>query len=153
MCRLSRHRAAVCTHDAALAPALVLSGASRAHSEPGHRTLLLPNQTVQVLVKLVSPFAPHLGEEMWQQLGHANSLAYEQWPQYDEALTVSNTVTLGIQVNGKTRGELTLSVEATEDEARELAAKVESVAKFVDGKTVKKFIYRPGKIINFVVGN
>jgi leucyl-tRNA synthetase len=104
-------------------------------------------------VKLVSPFAPHLGEEMWQQLGHAESLAYAPWPHYEEALTISNTVTLGVQVNGKTRGEITLSTEASEDEARELAAKVESVAKFVEGKELKKFIYRPGKIINFVVGN
>jgi leucyl-tRNA synthetase len=103
-------------------------------------------------VKLVSPFAPHLGEEMWEQLGGTQTIAYEPWPQYDESLTVSSTVTLGVQVNGKTRGEITLGVEASEDEARELAAKVESVAKFVDGKELKKFIYRPGKIINFVVG-
>jgi len=88
---------------------------------------------------------------MWQRLGHERSLAYEPWPQYDEALTVSNTVTLGIQVNGKTRGELTLSPDTPEAEARALAEKVESVSKFVDGMAVKKFIYRPGKIINFVV--
>ncbi|KAG8466437.1 hypothetical protein KFE25_002193 [Diacronema lutheri] len=111
----------------------------------------VPREPAEVLAKLVSPFAPHLGEEMWQRLGHERSLAYEPWPQYDEALTVSNTVTLGIQVNGKTRGELTLSPDTPEAEARALAEKVESVSKFVDGMAVKKFIYRPGKIINFVV--
>jgi len=84
---------------------------------------------------------------------YCSTIAYAPWPAYDEALTVSQTVTVGIQVNGKTRGEVSLSPDSSEDEARALAAQVESVAKFVEGKEVKKFIYRPGKIINFVVGN
>mmetsp|Transcript_18132 Transcript_18132/g.42145 ORF Transcript_18132/g.42145 Transcript_18132/m.42145 type:complete len:488 (-) Transcript_18132:173-1636(-) len=113
----------------------------------------VPREPIEALVKLVSPFAPHLGEELWQQLGHTSTIAYAPWPAYDEALTVSQTVTVGIQVNGKTRGEVSLSPDSSEDEARALAAQVESVAKFVEGKEVKKFIYRPGKIINFVVGN
>jgi len=111
----------------------------------------VPREPVETLVLLVSPFAPHLGEEMWEKLGNTDSIAHATWPTFDEALTIESTVTLGIQVNGKVRGQVQLSPDASEDEAREAASSVDSVFKFIEGKEVKKFIYRPGKIINFVV--
>lgn len=105
----------------------------------------------QALVLLLSPFAPHLAEEMWEQLGHSGSIAYEPWPTFDESKMVVTSVTVAVQVNGKVRGTVELGPEEAEADARSAAAAVESVAKFLDGKEVKKFIYRPGKIINFVV--
>ena len=97
----------------------------------------------------MSPLAPHLGEEMWQQLGHESSLAYHPWPVYDDKLCVEDTVTIGIQVNGKVRGELTLVTDSKAEAVQQDAEKI--VGKWVEGKELKKFIYVTGKIINFVV--
>jgi len=110
----------------------------------------LPAEPVEKLALLVSPLAPHLGEEAWQMLGHEQSLAYEPWPEYDEAKCVETDVVMAVQVNGKVRAEIKIAKDAAEAEARELAAASENVQKFLDGKEVKKFIYVPGRIINFV---
>jgi len=109
-----------------------------------------PREAVLALTLLVSPFAPHLGEELWRLSGHDRSLAYETWPTWDEALCVDDVIELPVQVNGKVRGRVTLAKDAPEDQAR--AAALESVAGAVAGKQVKKFIYVPGKIANIVVG-
>jgi leucyl-tRNA synthetase len=111
-----------------------------------------PDEAARALTLLVSPLAPHLGEELWSKLGNEASLAYEPWPTFDEALTVDDTVEVGVQVNGKVRGRLVIAKAASEADARELAAKAEGVGAFLEGKTVKKFVYVPGRIINFVVG-
>ena len=102
---------------------------------------------------MVSPFAPHLGEECWNLLGNDASLAYASWVTWDDSLTVDATVTMGVQVNGKVRGEISMNKDE-EDEAVavDLAMKVEKIQKWVDGKNVKKVIYRPGKILNIIVG-
>ena len=102
---------------------------------------------------MVSPFAPHLGEECWNLLGNDSSLAYASWVTWDDSLTVDATVTMGVQVNGKVRGEISMNKDE-EDEAVavDLAMKVEKIQKWVDGKDVKKVIYRPGKILNIIVG-
>jgi len=110
----------------------------------------VPKQAAEVVTLLVSPFAPHLGEELWQQLGHAESLAHHPWPSFDEALCIDDTVQMGVQVNGKTRGTVTLPRDADADTAREAALALDSVARHVDGKEIKKFIFVPGRIINFV---
>jgi leucyl-tRNA synthetase len=118
-----------------------------------HLTALeqVPREAITKLTLLLSPFAPHLGEEMWAKLGNDESLAYEPWPEYDAALCEVNTVTMGVQVNGKVRGEIELAKDAEEAEARELALADEKVAKFVGGKEIKKFVYVPGRIVNIVV--
>ena len=109
-----------------------------------------PRMAAETLTLLVSPFAPHLGEELWKRLGHDESLAYHPWPTYDEALTVEDTIEMGVQVNGKTRGTVTLPKDADADTAKKLALDVPNVAKNLEGKDIKKFIYVPGRIINFV---
>jgi leucyl-tRNA synthetase len=110
-----------------------------------------PVAAAETLTLLVSPFAPHLGEELWRQLGHQESLAYEPWPAYDVALTIDDTIEMGVQVNGKTRGTVTLAKDADADSARAAASEVAAVKPHLEGKEVKKFIYVPGRIINFVV--
>jgi leucyl-tRNA synthetase len=112
----------------------------------------VPKEAAEALALLVSPFAPHLGEELWNRLGHAETLAYEPWPAYDPALATDDTIELGVQVGGKTRGTIRLAKDADAAAARAIAEADESVAKFLEGKEVKKFIYVPGRIINFVVG-
>ena len=112
----------------------------------------VPFQAVRTLALLLSPFAPHLCEEIWSHLGFPHSLAYEPWPEFDSALTHDDLVEIGVQVNGKLRGTVTIPVDADEVFAREAALAEERVRTHLDGKTVKKFIYVKGKIANFLVG-
>ena len=110
-----------------------------------------PRVAAEALALLVSPFAPHLGEELWCQLGHDESLAYHPWPTFDPALCVDDQIQMGVQVNGKTRGTVSLPVDADAELARAEALEVAAVAKQIEGKEVKRFIFVPGRIINFVV--
>jgi leucyl-tRNA synthetase len=111
-----------------------------------------PREAVLALILLVSPFAPHVAEELWRLTGHEHSLAYEPWPTYDEALCVDDVLEIPVQVNGKVRGRVMLAKAASEEEARAAAFALETVATFANGKQLKKFIYVAGKIVNIVVG-
>ena len=104
------------------------------------------------LVKLVGPFAPHVGDEAWEKLGEKGFLVQAEWPSFDPALTIDAVVTLAIQVNGKMRGSLEIARDAAEDEVRKQALAVPNVAKHLEGKTVRKVIVVPGRIVNIVVG-
>ncbi|HEY1697391.1 MAG TPA: leucine--tRNA ligase [Polyangiaceae bacterium] len=112
----------------------------------------VPVDALRSFVLLVSPFAPHLGEELWHRLGNEASLAYAPWPEFDPALVKDDVVEIGVQVNGKLRGAITLAVDADEAVARAAALEDEKVRAHVEGKTVRKFIYVKGKIVNFIVG-
>ncbi|MCA9622273.1 MAG: class I tRNA ligase family protein, partial [Myxococcales bacterium] len=110
-----------------------------------------PRAAAEALTLLVSPFAPHLGEELHKRLGHEGSLAYAPWPSFDAKLCVDDTVSMGVQVNGKTRGTVEIPKDADEATAKAAALAVPSVKAHVEGKDLKKFIFVPGRIINFVV--
>ena len=101
-------------------------------------------------IKLLSPFAPHLGEEMYQSLTGAETIAYESWPAYDEAKLVKNETEVVVQVNGKLRGKFMTPVDAGEDELKEKALAVENVQPFIEGKTIRKIIVIKGKVVNIV---
>jgi leucyl-tRNA synthetase len=103
------------------------------------------------LVQLLAPFAPHITEELWQQLGQEGSVHQSGWPTYDEKYFVSDTVTIAIQVNGKLRGTIDLPTDVSEADATEAAQKEGNVAAHLEGKTVSRAIYVPHKLINFVV--
>jgi leucyl-tRNA synthetase len=110
-----------------------------------------PKIVMQRFVQLLSPFAPHLAEELWQQLGGAKTLAYEPWPGCDEAFLKEDTVEIPVQVNGKLRGRIVVPTGA-DNAAMEAAARAdEKVAEWLAGKTVVKTIVVPGKMVNFVV--
>ncbi len=111
-----------------------------------------PREALKSLALIVSPFAPHLGEELWQRLGATESLAYEPWPAFDPALVKDASAEIGVQVNGKVRGAVTLALDAPEATAREAAMADPKIASHVEGKTLKKVIYVPGRILNFIVG-
>jgi len=108
-------------------------------------------EDVLTLIKLVAPFAPHLGDEAWEKLGQQGFLLQAAWPSYDEALTIDAVVTLGVQVNGKLRGDVQIARDAPEAEVRAKAMAVPNVAKHLEGKTVRKVIVVAGKIVNIVV--
>ena len=110
----------------------------------------VPVEAAENLALMISPFGPHLGEECWNMLGHENSLAYHSWVEYDEELCVDNTVTMGVQVNGKVRGEIEIPKDADQDLAMEEAMKQSRIATQLDGKDVKKIIFVPGRILNIV---
>ena len=110
-----------------------------------------PREYAEGLVKMLSPICPHVGEEMWQKLGHNETIAYAEWPKYDEAKMVEDTIEIGVQVNGKVRGTVMLAVDEENDSAIEKAKQVEGVARSIEGKTVVKAIYVKGRIVNLVV--
>ena len=100
---------------------------------------------------MLSCICPHVGEEMWNRLGHNETIAYAKWPEYDESKMVEDTIEIGVQVNGKVKGTVMLAVEEDNDAAIEKAKQVESVARAVEGKTIVKAIYVKGRIVNLVV--
>ena len=110
-----------------------------------------PRRAVETLVLLLSPFAPHISEELWQRLGHARSLANESWPAWDPALVLEDAVTVAVQVNGKLRATLELPRDLGADAAREAAFADERIRKYVEGATVRKTIHVPNKLLNIVV--
>ena len=106
---------------------------------------------LEPLVQLLAPFAPHIAEEIWAEaLGHTDGISFHPWPEHDEALTKDNTIKMGVQVMGKTRGEIEIAPDADEETAVAAARAVESVAKQLEGKNLVRVIYRPGKILNLI---
>jgi leucyl-tRNA synthetase len=110
-----------------------------------------PRVLIEPFVQLLAPFAPHLGEELWQRLGHPDSLAYAPWPRWDPKLVLEDTVTVAVQVNGKLRATLELPRGSDQAAAHSAAMADERVRKFVNGASVRKTIFVPDKLLNLVV--
>jgi len=130
----------------ALEKGQTLKGAKRA---PEGRSDL--NGVLEVLCKLVAPFAPHLAEEVWEKMGHTTSVHTASWPKWDEKYLKEDNVTIIIQVNGKLRSQFSISNLQFSNKAEVEKLAQEQVAKWLEGKTIKKTIYVPGKLVNFVV--
>jgi leucyl-tRNA synthetase len=107
-------------------------------------------EAYETLALLIAPMMPHLAEECWAALGHKEMIVHAAWPKADPSLVVSDTVTLAVQVNGKRRDEITLAKSATNAEAEAAALALDSVVRALDGKTPKKVIVVPGRIVNIV---
>jgi leucyl-tRNA synthetase len=107
-------------------------------------------EALEALVLLSAPMMPHLAESCWQALGHDKLVAETPWPKYDPALTASDSVTIGIQVNGKRRGEISMAKNADSKDVEAAALKDEGVIRALDGKTPKKVIVVPNRIVNIV---
>ncbi|MBR5514974.1 MAG: leucine--tRNA ligase [Clostridia bacterium] len=106
---------------------------------------------LKTLITLLNPFAPHLTEEIWSEFDGEGLLSLAKWPEYDEAKTIDNTIEIAIQVNGKLRGTMMIAKDEAKDNVIAGAKADEKVAAFIDGKTVVKEIYVPGKLVNIVV--
>jgi leucyl-tRNA synthetase len=105
----------------------------------------------KLLIQILSPFAPHLCEELWNVLGHKKTLVYESWPEYNPELVKEDKMTLAIQINGKVRDELNVAIETSEEEIKKLALASEKVQKWLEGKEPKKIIYVKGRLVSIVV--
>ena len=112
---------------------------------------IIPKKYAEGFVKLIYPITPHVGEEMWMKLGHNNTISFESWPTYDESMLVEDLIEIAVQVNGKVRATISISVNDDESVIKEKALKEENVKRHIDGKEIVKLIIIKGKIVNIVV--
>ncbi len=106
---------------------------------------------IEQLVLLIAPFAPHLSEELWSMLGNNESVFKQKWPTYDETKTIEEEITIGIQVNGKLRGSITIKKDSTEEEVKSIALNENNVKKHIDSKEILKVIVVQNRIVNIIV--
>lgn len=116
-----------------------------------YKAEVIPTEYAEGFVKLLAPIAPHLGEELWELLGHTNSITYEQWPSFDESKLVDDEIEVVVQVNGKVRSKVKIAKEASKEQLEKVALEDEKVKEFTDGKQIVKVIAVPGKLVNIVV--
>ena len=112
---------------------------------------IVPKEYAEGFIKLLSPVAPHIAEEIWNKLGHNDTITYEAWPTYDEAKLVEDTIEIPVQINGKVRATIAIPVDATEEEIKEIAHSNSNIQAQLEGKTIVKEIYVKNKIYNIVV--
>jgi len=108
-------------------------------------------ECLEVLVQLLAPFAPHISSELWRELGRSDELSLRHWPEADPALVVDDAYQIAVQVNGKLRGEVQVAATANDSEIRETASRDPKVAGYLQGKTIKKVVVIPKRLVNFVV--
>ncbi len=112
----------------------------------------VPHSVLETFMLILSPFSPHLAEEIWNgALGHKDSIAFESWPEYDPKYLIEDEVTYAVQVNGKLRGELIIGRDAEKEEVLSRAKELENVKRHLEGKTIVKEVFVPGKIAGYVV--
>ncbi|MCI9586098.1 MAG: leucine--tRNA ligase [Bacilli bacterium] len=116
-----------------------------------YKEKVFPKDYAEGFIKLLNPVAPYITEELWHNLGHNNTITYEQWPTYDEAKTICQTFEMVIQINGKVRGKTEMNASATKEEMESAAFENENVKKFTDGKKILNVVVIPGKLVNIVV--
>ncbi|HEY6179953.1 MAG TPA: class I tRNA ligase family protein, partial [Kofleriaceae bacterium] len=112
---------------------------------------VVPRPWFEMFVKILSPFAPHLTEEIWQRLGHTGTIAFEPWPAFDEAKLARDVMVIAVQVSGKLRGQIEVAPDAAEAAILAAAQADAKVQTFLAGKPIKKAIYVKGRLVNLVV--
>jgi leucyl-tRNA synthetase len=124
---------------------------SNALTDAGCQTSPVYRDGIQTLVRLLAPFAPHIAEELWHLLGHADSVHHQYWPKHDPAALLVDEITLVIQILGKTRGTIQVPAQSSKQELEQYARESDVAQRHLDGKQVKKVIVVPGKLVNFVI--
>ena len=112
---------------------------------------VVPIEVIKRLVLILSPFAPHIAEELWNKLGHGETLAYENWPEYDKELIKEKEIELAIQVNGKIKDKIVVSADADEEQIKQKALSCEKVVATMAGKEPKKVIVIKSRLVNIVI--
>jgi leucyl-tRNA synthetase len=115
------------------------------------QTIAVLREAIDALVVMISPFAPHMAEELWEMLGHVDGLAMARWPSFDPAVAKADEVVVPVQVNGKVRARLTVRADASEDELRTLALADATVRSHTAGKTISKVVIGKGPLVSVVV--
>ncbi|OES44104.1 leucine--tRNA ligase [Domibacillus iocasae] len=110
----------------------------------------IPAEYAEGFVKLVSPLAPHLAEELWEKLGHSGTVTYEAWPAFDESKLIDEEVEIVIQLNGKVKAKVMVSKDATREQMEEIAMQNDKLQEELAGKTIRKVVAVPGKLVNIV---
>jgi leucyl-tRNA synthetase len=113
-------------------------------------TVAVLKEAIEALVRMLSPFAPHMTEELWERLGHSGGIVSAGWPEYDEAVARAEQIVVPVQVNGKVRGRLTVAADASEDDLRNAALADPQVQKHLEGKTVRKVVVAGGRLVSIV---
>ncbi|MEM7048411.1 MAG: leucine--tRNA ligase [Acidobacteriota bacterium] len=129
----------------------LLNDMSKLASQGAHGTDAW-KEAESIYLRMLAPIAPHVAEELWQRQGYEGSVHTAAWPEVDEAATVENTITLVVQVNGKVRDRLEVPADISKEDAEKQALACEGAQKFMEGKTVRKVIVVPGRLVNVVVG-
>ncbi len=106
---------------------------------------------IRTLLQLLAPFAPHVTEELWAQLGEKDSIHTSTWPQFDQHYLISDTMTIVVQVNGKLRGQIEVATDSQKEEILQAAQDDAKVAEHLASKEIKRTVYVPGKLVNFVM--
>ncbi len=115
-----------------------------------YKAEILPKEYVEGFIKLLAPIAPHVAEELWSKLGHEGTISYAKWPTYDESKLVDNEVEIVLQINGKVRTKLTVARDIGKEDLEKIAMEDETIRSQIEGKTVRKVIAVPGKLVNIV---
>src|SRR5690606_19460860 len=117
-------------------------------------TVAVLKEAIEALVLMLSPFAPHMAEELWEKLGHKGGVVAAGWPAFDPEVAKASEITVPVQVNGKLRGRIVAPADATEDQLREMALADPAVAKHLEGKTIRKVVVAGGganRLVSIVV--
>jgi leucyl-tRNA synthetase len=114
------------------------------------QTIGVLREAIDALVRMISPFAPHMGEEMWERLGHAGGLAAAPWPAFDPDVARAEEVVVPVQINGKVRARITAETDASEEELRDLALADPTVQAYTAGKDIRKVLVAKGPLVSVV---
>jgi leucyl-tRNA synthetase len=114
-------------------------------------TVAVLKESIEALVRMISPFAPHMAEELWERLGHSGGIVAAGWPAYDEAVAKADEIVVPVQINGKVRARLTVPADTSEERLRQIALSDPAVVKHLEGKTVRKVVIAAGRLVSIVV--
>jgi len=129
----------------------VLKNSFRIFAGSSEQAKAVFRDAIEKVVILISPFAPHIAEELWKELGYTGGVLSAEWPEFIEAALHRDTIQMALQVNGKVRGQLTVPSAATKEEIEQLAIADPVVLKWTEGKTIRKVIVVPGRLVNVAV--
>ena len=115
-----------------------------------YKTDVLPVEYMNGFLQMLAPFTPFVAEELWERMGHTESISLADWPQYDEAELVENEIEVIFQVNGKLKGKVVVPADLSKEELEKTALETEQIKNAIEGKTVRKVIVVPNKLVNIV---
>jgi len=136
--------------NTAISAMMILMNKIREEIDDPSENRIITKHQLEVFLKLLAPFVPHVAEELWHRLGNKTSVHLEEWPKYDDAKTVDDTVTIAVQVNGKVRGTLEIAPDTPEEDVKKRALESDMAKKWIGDSSVEKRVYVSGRLISIV---